>query len=468
MKIINYIKKHKKIILTNLLIFLSYLTLISVIQLAGIDDLEANTYQYIPKLTLIETIKHIVNRAVNWNTRIGEILYFIVGAFPRWVFLILNSFMMVIYINLMYLYMIGTKKEEHKNKYYFIVSCIYLFTLLFTPVFSEVFLWMGGSCNHLWGTIIILLAAYPFRLYIENKNVFNEKFNTKWKFTLYLIYCFVAGTAMENVVPTVIFACFISILINLIENKKIDIKPIITLITMTIGFLFLIFASSTQTRINLFNKIYASGIPKPNMFSYFYENYKFLIITAIALLTILIILKKIMKQKLSKTLIINISITLISFISFLLMIFSPYFELRTVLIVSIFLIAFIVFCLSELIENKMLLNVGSIIIMIFLIICIQYLIFIYKDFYEFNKYRELSYQNQIKKYNTINYCLSYDNPYNVKDYNRLFDIQKVYCDSTYLKKIYNIELDVNPYYEKIPREQIKSSYNNIKIYQDTN
>ena len=108
-----FLSKYKYFILINLIIFVSFILIISSVDVFGIDDIKANTYIYNPNFTLVEIINHIWQRIAFWSVRIGEILYFIIGTLPRVVYFILDSFALLIFLNLIYFYIYGTKTKEN-------------------------------------------------------------------------------------------------------------------------------------------------------------------------------------------------------------------------------------------------------------------------------------------------------------------------------------------------------------------
>lgn len=111
-KIKTFLSKYKYFILINLIIFISFILIVSSVDLFGIDDIKANTYIYNPDFTFVEIINHIFQRISLWNARIVEILYFIIGALPRFVYFILDSIVLLIFLNLIYFYIYGTKTKK--------------------------------------------------------------------------------------------------------------------------------------------------------------------------------------------------------------------------------------------------------------------------------------------------------------------------------------------------------------------
>ena len=433
---IDCLKKNKNVILINLFIALCYLIILTVIEQIGIDNILANTYLYNPRLTFFQTIKHIYNRAIFWNLRIGELVYFTVGAFPKYIFYLISSINFIVLNNLIIFYTFGKIKVKH----YFIFilfSSIFLFTL--TPAFSEIFLWEAGCFNQFFDTIIILIAGIPFRYLQENKNIFKNK---KRKLILYFTFFFIAGFSTENIVPTLIVYMIISTFIYFKKNKKIIKWPIFATIVTSISFLIMITSKSTKIRINSFDGLKWAIITKNKMFENFFKHYIILILLMIIFTIIYIVYckkKKIsISSKLYNILLINFTI---SFIALFSQIFGKYFEVRSILIIAISFYNIFIYYLSKFLTfSKKYIKIILILQLTFLLIYSISLRYIYLDYNKFNILKE-KYINKQKINNNKNIkCPRYDNKYNIIffEYKRLFSFQFLYCDKMYLNyKYYN-------------------------------
>lgn len=119
-----YLFKLKKIdykfIVINLIIIISYILILSALGLHGQDDEMAFTYYFNPQMTFQEKIIQIISRGLNWNLRLGEILYFTFGAFPLWISYIFNSITMIAFLHLVVFYVLGTEKYKNKKMLVFV------------------------------------------------------------------------------------------------------------------------------------------------------------------------------------------------------------------------------------------------------------------------------------------------------------------------------------------------------------
>ena len=84
-----------------------------------------------------------------------------------------------------------------------------------TPAFGEDFLWLMGSCNYMWGIIIVLAFLIPFRIQIEkDSDIFKHK---KRFVTAMFVFGVIAAATNENT-PVAILA-MILVFMYLIRRK---------------------------------------------------------------------------------------------------------------------------------------------------------------------------------------------------------------------------------------------------------
>lgn len=123
----------------------------------------------------------------------------------------------------------------------FSVFLIFSLFLLFmqTPEMTLTFFWMSGAINYLWGAFFGLLLA---RLLLSSKN----------NYFLIILLSFIVGNYSENNGPGfILFSSVIYILYTLKkENRFLIIKPIISIISGSIGFVILMVAPRTAHRTN--------------------------------------------------------------------------------------------------------------------------------------------------------------------------------------------------------------------------
>jgi len=114
-----------------------------------------------------------------------------------------------------------------------------------TPSFGESFLWLVGSCNYLFGILLILVALLPVTRGLD------EGFApmAAWKTALYFVLCVLAGWTNENnsVALVVIFLCCVIWL--LATRQKVPAWVWVGLIGSVIGCLLLLLSPGEATRL---------------------------------------------------------------------------------------------------------------------------------------------------------------------------------------------------------------------------
>lgn len=203
----------------------------------------------------ISAIFHTVYySAILWSPRIGEALSTITSAFPKILFDVVNTILIIWLIII--LFVLGYGRFPNSNKYFDIFTIFLIVLLLITlfPLLGQVFFWKTGACNHLWGLILILSFILPFRLNISKKIVIKKIYSL----ILYIILGFFAGLTIENVSAVVLGFLFMYYLISFHKNT-IDRKFIFPLISNAFGVSILLFSPGTVTRRNYYSKFGYDG-----------------------------------------------------------------------------------------------------------------------------------------------------------------------------------------------------------------
>lgn len=175
----------------------------------------------------------------NWGGR--TVAHFIAQIFlilPKWVFNICNS---LVYVALVYLIYLHAKGDKETNP--IMIPIIHLFLWFSLPVFGQTFLWLIGSCNYLWTSVIILAFLLPFRQNIDRKD------SPMLIIRMFLIGI-IAGWTNENTA----FGLIISIALLILHYKKSKAKNKIKkwhisgLVGAIIGFVIMILAPGNFVR----------------------------------------------------------------------------------------------------------------------------------------------------------------------------------------------------------------------------
>ncbi len=216
----------------NIILFIIFISMLS---LNYLYPYISDDYTYMYKYDNFERIKNISDIFFSmkdhyflWGGRVlAHSLASVFLLLPKNIFNICNSIMYTIFIYLIYL--IGRRNNKDNYNYLFIIHLLIWFINI---SFGEVTLWLTGSCNYLWTSVIILLFLYLFHK--ENKNVI-----------IFSILGILAGMCNENFSLSIIFVCILFVIFNKNYRNKNDYIGIIFLI---IGYLFLFLAPGNFIR----------------------------------------------------------------------------------------------------------------------------------------------------------------------------------------------------------------------------
>ena len=176
----------------------------------------------------------------NWGGRtVAHTLAQILLVFPKAVFNILNSFIYTALIYLIYLH--GCFNKDDKDNSYMLLL-IHFILWFIIPVFGQSFIWLVGSCNYLWTTVIILYFLWLYR-----RNTLSEKwYNLLFMFILGLL----AGWTNENTSAGLIVILVFSLIINKVETKKFELSKtrLFGIIGTLAGFIIMICAPGNYIR----------------------------------------------------------------------------------------------------------------------------------------------------------------------------------------------------------------------------
>ena len=421
-----FLSKYKFIIIINLIIFITYVLISSTPNLFGIDDLRANTRIFFPDLTIWETIKWISGRFLYWNSRLGELIYFIVGCFPRWVYFLIDGILMISFLNLVYVFTFGVKSKKFflTKNYYISILINYLITLYLFPGFSETMIWMAGVFNHLFSVVICLIACIPFRLLMDDYDFFENR--SKKIRIFYYILCGLAAFTVENVVPWLLAYMFIIIIANLKKEFKRK-WTIIALIIVFVSFLCFVLLNSTKNRVDYFISTDWAKKSIIDMADTILTYFQYLFYVFFSLIFVNIFVRK-KNYKQYKFL---MSQLFFSLISLLVIYLSPYFVFRTTLLFYFFMLTVITFLTNNIIFNDKYISIVVVLTLLYFTFLTTYnLIIFYKDFNDFNKKR-YEYIMERKTFDTLS-CPMYDNKKKYFFFQRLVTYETLYCDSSYV------------------------------------
>lgn len=200
--------------------------------------------------TRVSNILDIINSQIthyfNWGGR--SVVHFLAQLFlliGKPIFNIINSIAYIAFILLIY---------HHRNNIKSYNSILFVFINLlvwfFIPTFGQTILWLTGSCNYLWGSLLILCMLVIYRKHYIKKCVKDNIINCILIFLLGIL----AGWTNENTAAGMI-VIIISYLFLYKRNYYVIPKwSIIGLIGSIIGFVVMILAPGNFIRADYFKQ----------------------------------------------------------------------------------------------------------------------------------------------------------------------------------------------------------------------
>ncbi len=398
-KIIDYIKNNKYIVISNLIIFICQFIIISHVGRHGWDDYYASTYYNAPYMTFTEKVNQVNDRMQNWNCRLGEFIYFWIGAFPSVVFWIVNAMIIVTLSNLIVYYAVGKEKYSKKSSTVAFLNLLtYVFFITIYPGITDSFLWMGSVCNHAFSIMLLLFALLPFK---NNSYKDEKKSKFSFKYILYLAFCFVCAFGSEGAIISVMVAMLIYNILIFVRKKKINIFYLLPFLVMCIG--FIIFLKHNPNRVNGYLDL-ESTILAINLFNVYFWKCRIAIFSVFAVFSIIYIFK----YKFTKELMEKYIWILISFVAVIAILIFAYYSERAIIIFSISINISIIFIIHTFLEQikKNKLIILSFILLVFLIFLALNYCHSADDYNEYQAIRKEYIINQLE--NDVIYVPLYD------------------------------------------------------------
>lgn len=302
---------------------------------------------------ICDIIKSQYNHYFTWGGRI--VTHFIAQSLllldPVW-HDIMNTLAFVIFI-----YIIYRISNYNCKANFFILILIFLFVWFFQPAFGATLLWITGSSNYLWGTLLILIFVFPYYSFYRNPDYRSEGFIAC--LCIFLIGI-VAGWTNENMSVASIFLIFLFCIIYK-KRGKLPAWAIYGLIGVCIGCILLLVAPGNYVRLENARESFKE--PDISFFeilisraSLMFSHYVRYILPLIVLYIILFFVVKKLSDNSEKKKILFVSFifVLTSHVAFFAMIASPQFPIRALFGIITFLIIAIVILCANLNVNKIL------------------------------------------------------------------------------------------------------------------
>lgn len=152
---------------------------------------------------------------------------------------IINSIAYILFVYIIYK-ISNINKKTNPSLFFFINILIWFFQ----PAFAQTILWITGSANYLWGTLIIISFLYfVCRSFIKGDNR-----NSIYKCIFFFLCGIIAGWTNENTAVGMICLIFLLIIYKKNKQEEIPIWIITGLIGAIIGFIIMIAAPGNYLR----------------------------------------------------------------------------------------------------------------------------------------------------------------------------------------------------------------------------
>ncbi|AQP53898.1 hypothetical protein BW732_06485 [Vagococcus penaei] len=266
-----------------------------------------------------------------WNGRFvaHSILQFFMQ-FNKAIFNIFNSLAFLAVAILILGITKSTNRLKNKN---LLTLQILLLLWLFIPEFGKTVLWMSGSANYLW-TSLIYLGFLLFNLQSYQTNLLT--------LTVSIILGFLSGATNENSGPTIIIIAILLLFWSLLNNKKISVWRITGILSSSLGFMLMMKSPGSLKRgaMDITPEILIQHFKMITQLTL--SQFIYLYIMIISLIIYLVLTKK-----MKKTNIYYLTILLIGYFSSIYsLILSPEVPLRTLFISSMLLIIILAYLLN--------------------------------------------------------------------------------------------------------------------------
>lgn len=250
---------------------------------------------------------------------------------------IANSMVYIFFLLIIYLF---CRRSEKYAVLLYLGLILSLF--IFLPAFNQTILWITGSANYLWGTLILLtFIFFYFQYYITGRSRNNIVFSI-----FIFILGIIAGWTNENSVITTLLFLFLFLLFIKKTKKHIPVWIVLGIIGLTIGAAFMILAPGNFARVGI--EVDLSGkstieIIKHQIknFIYIYKTVHGVPILSLIYIALFFWQYKTEDKEKSRELKASFIFFLMAHFSICIMIFSPYFPIRasffsvTLLIISV-------------------------------------------------------------------------------------------------------------------------------------
>lgn len=234
-----------------------------------------------------EIINYQIWHYFNWGGRtVAHTIAQIFLLMPKVIFSIFNSLINVLEVYL--IYRIARGKKERKP---ILLVVTYLLLWFFLPVYGLSNIWLIGSCNYLWTTVIILFFIYQYQ---------KDKKDNLVNILLMFLLGIIAGWTNENTSFGSMVTVFGLLVINKLDKKNIAKWQTSGFIGNVIGFAIMILAPGNFVRSATLVEERSFIMSIINRFLVYTENIVTYLLPLIIILSTIITIYLYKKEKIEK------------------------------------------------------------------------------------------------------------------------------------------------------------------------
>ncbi len=294
---------------------------------------------------------------------------------------VLNSLAYVAFTYLICL-VSARKGESVKLSSYFLVNVLIFF---FVPVLGSTLLWITGSANYLWGTLILLLFLLPYKRLYESCVGGANGSNSLFKAFYLFVGGIVAGWTNENMVAASIFMILVFFVYARYQKWQLPMWFYSGFAGFLIGFLLMVLAPGNyvryeQTLVEQGGESLSKISVLVGQFMTAVSGVFFYLVPAITTFLVLLLLSKYWKREKADKQSSSVVFFVIAMVAALVMAFSPVFPERAWFGIIIFIIIAILMIYNDLnFDIAFLRDVRILLFCIFGIALLGYYLSGYKD-----------------------------------------------------------------------------------------
>lgn len=158
---------------------------------------------------------------------------------------IVNSIVFVFYLYL--IYRISLYSQRINIALYVLIAIL---AWVFIPAFSNTVLWLTGSANYMWGTVIVILFLFPYYSYYINEKASKNYLQT---FFIFIGGIF-AGWTNENMFAAQFFFVVTLFILLRYDKKQVPIWFVSGFVGLCIGGFFMLAAPGNFVRAEMVNE----------------------------------------------------------------------------------------------------------------------------------------------------------------------------------------------------------------------